>query len=191
MTDQDLGKSHIIETDKGGSYIVLDSAAMPSLGKLYLESQQISSRGGLVGTGTTCYRPRLPDSKWRWAGKRPEDELLKLAKEKCVWGAVSLDYYKEIESTANLRRGLRWGTHRKSAKMHFGKKKRDIEGKRQESTCSTDRLVEHIEETDNFFQNRVLPRIVTSPFGRPLHTFQSPLELLRVFRDAIECHRSL
>lgn len=116
MTDQDLGKSNIIKTDKSGSYIVLDSVAMPSLGKLYLETQPITCREGLVGTGTTCYRAKMPDSdrwnyvlkfKWRWARDRPEDELLKLAKEKCVWGAISLDYYNEIESTANLRRGLR------------------------------------------------------------------------------------
>jgi hypothetical protein len=143
MTDQDLGKSNIIETDKGGSYVVLDNVAMPSLGKLYLESQPIASREGLVGTGTTCYRARMPDSnrwnyvlkfKWRWARERPEDELLKLAKKKCVWGAVSLDYYKEIESTANLRRGLRWGTHRKFARMHFRNRDGNIEGQRQEVT---------------------------------------------------------
>ena len=200
MTDQDLGKSNIIETDKGGSYVVLDNVAMPSLGKLYLESQPIASREGLVGTGTTCYRARTPDSnrwnyvlkfKWRWARERPEDELLKLAKKKCVWGAVSLDYYKEIESTANLRRGLRWGTHRKFARMHFRNRDGNIEGQRQEVTCSTDGFVEHTEETDNFFQNRVLACIVTSPVGRPLHTFQSLLELIQVFRDAIKCHRSL
>lgn len=65
MTDQDLGKNNIIETNKGGSYVVLDSVAMPSLGKLYLESQPIASREKLVGTGTTCYRARMPDSN-RW-----------------------------------------------------------------------------------------------------------------------------
>lgn len=90
MTDQDLGKLDTIETDKGGSYIILDSMAMPSLGKLYLESQPIASRQGIIGTGTTCYRARIPDSnrwdyvlkfKWRWARERPEDELLKLVKE--------------------------------------------------------------------------------------------------------------
>lgn len=200
MTDQDLGKSNIIKTDKNGSYIVLDNIAMPSLGKLYLETQPIACREGLVGTGTTCYRAKMPESdrwnyvlkfKWRWARDRPEDELLKLAKKKCVWGAISLDYYNEIESTANLRRGLRWGTHRKFTKMHLRERNGDIQGQRQEETCSSDGLVEYTEETDNFFQNRILACIVTSPVGRPLHTFQSLLELLQVFRDAIKCHRSL
>ncbi|KAH8898376.1 FunK1 protein kinase [Thozetella sp. PMI_491] len=188
MTDQDLGRINIIETDKGGSYI------------LYLESQPIASREDLVGTGTTCYRARMPDSnrwnyvlkfKWRWARERPEDELLKLAKEKRAWGAVSLDYYEEIESTANLRRGLRWGSHRKFARMHFRKRSGNIEGQRQEITCNTDGLVEYTEETGNLFQNRILACIVTSPVGRPLHTFQSLLELIQVFRDAVKCHRSL
>lgn len=200
MTDQDLGKTNITETDHGGRYIILESEAMPSFGKLYLESQPIASREGLVGNGTTCYRARLPDSnrwnyilkfKWRWARERPEDELLSLAKKKCVWGAVSLDYYEEIESTANLRRGLRWGTHRKFARLHSRKRNGNIEGQRQEVTGNSDGLVEHTEETDNFFQNRVLACIVTSPVGRPLHTFQSPLELIQLFRDAIKCHRSL
>lgn len=200
MTDQDLGKSNIIETDKGGSYVILDGAARPSLGKLYLESQPIASRQTLVGTGTTCYRARMPDSdrwnyvlkfKWRWARDRPEDELLKLAKKKCVWGAISLDYYNEIESTANLRRGLRWGTHRKFAGLHFRERDGNIDGQRQEVAGSGDGLVEHTEETDNFFQNRILTCVVTSPVGRPLHTFQSLLELLQVFRDSIKCHQSL
>ncbi|KAI1406102.1 FunK1 protein kinase [Hypoxylon fuscum] len=200
MTDQDLGNSNIIKTDKGGSYIILDDAAPPSLGKLYLESQPIACREGLVGTGTTCYRARMPDSyqwnyvlkfKWRWARERPEDELLKLAKEKCVWGAVSLDYYKEVESTANLRRGLRWGTHRKFARIHYRERYESIEEQRQEITSNVDGLLKYTAETDNFFQNRILTCIITSPVGTPLHTFQSRIELLQVFRDAIKCHRSL
>lgn len=200
MTDQDLGKIDIIKTDRGGNYIILDSVMTPSLKKLYIENQPIASRERLVGTGTTCDRARTPGSnqwthvlkfKWRWARERPEDELLKLAKEKCVWGAVSVDYYKEIESTANLRRGLRWGTHRRFARMHFPQRNGNVEGQGHEVTCNADGLVEHTEETDNFFQNRILACIVTSPVGRPLHTFQSLLELIQVFRDAIKCHRSL
>lgn len=75
--------------------------------------------------------------------------------------------------------------------MQFRERNGDIEGQRQEETCSSDGFVECTEETDNFFQNRILACIVTSPVGRPLHTFQSLLELLQVLRDAIKCHRSL
>ncbi|KEZ41236.1 Uncharacterized protein SAPIO_CDS7324 [Scedosporium apiospermum] len=200
MTDQDLGKTNIIETDEGGSYLIPDTAVIPSLGKLYLESQAITSREGLVGTGTVCYRARLPGSnrwdyvlkfKWRWARERPEDELLKLAKKKCVWGAVSVDYYKEVESTANLRRGMRWGTHRKFAKMDSPEKPGRVEELRQNGSGDAGGLADYTQETDSYFQNRILACIVTSPLGRPLHTFKSLLELLQVFRDAIKCHRSL
>ncbi|KAI1496149.1 FunK1 protein kinase [Biscogniauxia marginata] len=201
MTDQDLGKINIIETDKDGNYVMLDSAVMPSPRKLYLESKPIACHECLVGNGTTCYRARMPDSdrwnyvlkfKWRWVRTRPENVLLKLAKEKCIWGAVSLHYYKEIESTANLRRGLRWGAHREFRPWkHFHESNESIEEQRQEVTRNADGLAEYTEETDNFFQNRSLACMVTSPAGRPLHTFRSLLELLQVFRDAIKCHRSL
>ncbi|KAI1441361.1 FunK1 protein kinase [Annulohypoxylon stygium] len=200
MTNQELGESNIIETDKGGNYITLDNTATPSLGKFYFESQPIVSREGLVGTGTTCYRARMSDSnhwncilklKWRWARERSEDELLKKTKNKCVWGVVSLNYYEELESTANLRRSLRWGRQRKFARTHFHKRNGNMEGQQQHVTPNPDGLAEHTEETDNLFQNRILTCIVTSPVGRPLHTFQSILELLQVFRDAIKCHRSL
>lgn len=200
MTDQELGKIDIIETDKGGTYVILEGEAMASLGKLYLESQPIASREGLVGTGTTCYRARMPDSnrwnyvlkfKWRWARERPEDELLNLAKKKCVWGAISLDYYKEVESTANLRRGLRWGTHRRFARMRLRQSHGSIKEQEQEATYNADGLAEYTEDTNNFFQNRILACTATSPVGRSLHTFQSRTELLQVFRDAIKCHRSL
>ncbi|KAF6805586.1 hypothetical protein CSOJ01_09385 [Colletotrichum sojae] len=62
---------------------------------------------------------------------------------------------------------------------------------RQQVSCSTNGLVDHTEETDNFFQNRILACIVTSPLGRSLHNFRSLTELLQVFHDAIKCHRSL
>lgn len=199
MTDQDLGKFTMIETDKDGSYIILDGA-VPPLGKLHLESQPIASREGLVGTGTTCYRAKMPDSnqwnyvlkfKWRWARERPEDELLNLVKAKRVRGAVSLDFYKEVESTANLRRSLRWGTHRRFVRPHSPERHASVDEQRQQVACSAKGLADHTEETDNFFQNRILACIVTSPVGRCLHTFRSLTELLQVFRDAIKCHRSL
>ncbi|OTA93921.1 hypothetical protein M434DRAFT_45037, partial [Hypoxylon sp. CO27-5] len=200
MSDQDLGKINTIEADMNGIYVTLDNVASFSSGKLYLDSQPIASREGLVGTGTTCYRARMPNSnrwdhvlkfKWRWARDRPEDELLKLAEKKRVWGAISLDYYKEVESTANLRRGLRWGVQRRFSRRYFQQIHENTEDQKQKATHNADGLAAYTEETKNFFQNRILACIVTSPVGRPLHTFWSLLELLQVFRDAIKCHRSL
>lgn len=64
-----------------------------------------------------------------------------------------------------------------------------IEEQRHEGGCKG--LVDYTEETDNYFRNRILTCVITSPVGRPMHTFQSLLELLQVFRDAIKCHQSL
>lgn len=196
MTDEQLGTLQRIKTDEEGSYITLENVANSNLAKLYLESQSIACREGLVGTGTTCYLARPSGSnrwnyvlkfKWRWARHRPEDELLRLAQEKCGRCAISLDHYEEIESTAKLRAGLRWGTHaRFSSEQHADSRRRGVEGLRQPTG-----LADYTEKTDNYFQNRILTCVVTSPAGRPLETFRSLLELLRVFRDAVQCHRSL
>lgn len=129
--------------------------------------------------------------KWRWARERPENELLILAKNKRAWGAVSIDHYKEIENTPNLRRGLRWGPQRKFVSVQtYDGRQRSI-NQEQTPNCNADGLLQYTEESDNYFQNRILTCIVTCPLGRPLCTFQSLAELLQVFRDAIKCHRSL
>lgn len=70
MTDEDLGKLDIFETDKAGSHIDFDDPAMPSSGRVYLESLPVLSPEGLVGTGTTCYRAREPNSsQWDYIVK--------------------------------------------------------------------------------------------------------------------------
>ncbi|KAG6150660.1 hypothetical protein E4U37_005867 [Claviceps purpurea] len=198
MTNRDLGNSNVIQMDEGGSYILCSNTGASSLGKLYLESQPIASSDGIVGTGTVCYRAKRPEVnewnyvlklKWRWARDRSEEEFLSLAKTKSAWGAVSLDFYKEVESTADLRSGLRWGVQRKFSEAHFHTEPGRDEDIRQRD--HVDGLCEHTEHTKNHFLNRILTCTVTSPVGRPLQTFQSPLELLQVFHDAIKCHRSL
>ncbi|KAI0546194.1 FunK1 protein kinase [Xylaria curta] len=181
MTNQELGITSIIKMDEGRSYVTLDGAAMPSLGKLYLETRPIASHKSFVGNGTVFYRAKTPNS----------DQWNHLAKERCVWEAISLVYYTEVESTANLRRGLRWGTHRKFTNVHLPERSRDLEEQQEDDAYNAGGLTEHTEKTGDFFRNRILACVVTSPVGRPLHTFHSVSELLRVFRDAIKCHQSL
>ncbi|KGQ07986.1 hypothetical protein BBAD15_g6689 [Beauveria bassiana D1-5] len=144
--------------------------------------------------------PKKPDShdwnyalklKWQWARDRPENELLNLAKEKRVWGAVSVKYCKELETTANLRRSLRWGTQRKFLTALVGDKQNKNEENLRETTSSINEFLQYTKETTNFFQNRILICTITSPLGRPLCSFQSLVELLQALRDTIMCHRSL
>ncbi|KAF1733596.1 hypothetical protein CRV24_007501 [Beauveria bassiana] len=200
MTDQNLGKSNIFETGDDGNFFRLDGMVDGLSGKLNVEGHPIAARQSLVGTGTTCYRAKKPDShnwnyalklKWQWARDRPENELLNLAKKKRVWGAVSVKYCKELETTANLRRSLRWGTQRKFLTSSVGNKQNKDEENLRETTPSINGFLQYTKETTNFFQNRILICTVTSPLGRPLRSFQSLVELLQVLRDAIMCHRSL
>ncbi|OJD25733.1 hypothetical protein ACJ73_02890, partial [Blastomyces percursus] len=44
---------------------------------------------------------------------------------------------------------------------------------------------------EELYDNRVLRCLVISPAGRPIHRYESPLELLKALRDAIKAHRSL
>jgi len=233
MTDQELGKSDAIKTDEGGNnYINLERVddvgmvmgvsesvfPLERLEKLYLESEPMFSGEHIVGTATTCYQAKKPDSdqwdhvfklQWRLnqslrAGDRPEEEIMKLAREMGVWGAVSLDYFKVVESTADLRAGLKWANLRprrfpatrgettKSGNLGQGQKV--VACETTASFYGGGGLAEHTEEKidDSLgFRNRTLVYSVTSPLGRPLGSFQSLLELLQVFRDAIKCHRSL
>jgi len=189
MTEKDLGISTIIENSEAGSCITLDNALEPSLQKLYLEDQTIALSEDIVGEGTTCYRAKSLGSqrwdyvvkfKWRLASKRPEEELLQLAKAKNCWGVVSLDYNKSIESTANLRQGSQFAPYRR-----FLARQHDME----ESEASG--IIQHTEETSKVFEDRIFTCVIISPAGRPLSGFQNRLELLQVIRDAVRAHRSL
>ncbi|VUC26774.1 unnamed protein product [Clonostachys rosea] len=182
MTDSQLGRCSLVQTDDAGTYVVLPS----SLKKLYIEEKPLALRQGIVGHGMSCFRARLSDSssdwdsvlkfKWRWVQAEPEDKLLRLAKDRNAWGAIWVDYYDEVESTSDLRAGMRWGPHKELIPATMG---------------VNHGLSAHSVETDDYFQSRALSMTVTSPLGRPLDTFRNIAELLEVFRDAIKCHRSL
>ena len=201
MTDRDLGKSDIIKNDQAGNFITLDDAAVSSLEKLYLEDQTIALSEELVGEGTTCYRAKMLDSdrwdyvvkfKWRLASDLPEEELLKLAKEKKVWGVVSLHYDKAIDSTANLRQGRQCGPYRRFlTRQHQTEQSEVIAVQGEGPSCGGKGIVKYTEETDEAFEDRIFTCVVISPAGRPLHTFKNRLEMLQVLRDAVKAHRSL
>lgn len=191
MMDKDLGGSEVIQKDYNGQFIRLEDSAWNTLGneKLYLGDEPISQSEDLVGTCTACYRARLPTSdgweyvvkfKWCLISDRPEEEMLKLAKERNAWGVVSVDYYQEFRNTANLRQNLQWGPYRRFRQSESSEFTGDIQ---TILGCTT--------ETEKPFENRVFSCAVNSPAGRPLHTFKTRLELLKALRDAVKGHRSL
>ena len=101
-----------------------------------------------------------------------------------AWGTVTLDHYEELESTAELRAGFRW-----TQKNRRLRNCNDIVEKPNDAHL--DGMTDYTEETRASFSNYILTCSVTSPLGRPLHTWKDTLELLQVIRDAIKCHRSL
>ncbi|KAF2474703.1 FunK1 protein kinase [Lindgomyces ingoldianus] len=197
MSDQDLGRSKIIQNDENGNFVILDEISQSSIRKLYLDDQTIASSEDMVGQGTTCYRSRLADSgiwdyvvkfSWRASTKRPEEEIFKFAMDKKVWGILSLHCHKVINSTANLRRSLKFGPYReflpKSRQPEKSDRSETDEKKEQD-------IAQHTRVTKTQFENRELVCIVTSPAGRRLELFTTRLELLLAMRDAIRAHRSL
>lgn len=112
LPHDDLGESDIVKNDDTGRFIDIADIATSAVGQLYLEDKPIALAKEAFGEGTTCYRAKKLESdrwnfvvkfKWRLATDRPEEELLKLANEKNVWGIVSLDYHKDMSRTAKLR----------------------------------------------------------------------------------------
>ncbi|KAG5979387.1 hypothetical protein E4U55_005228 [Claviceps digitariae] len=218
MGTEDMVKTKKTNQGGGGGEHCRRYVVCTSLGELVLDDENpLAQRDGFVGPGMTCYRARrraggddndddggdgvasgwqyVVKFKWRWARQRPEDEFLRLASEKCGSGlALSLDSYDEIESTANLRRGFRWGQHRRLRVADDDEDDADGATENTDTVTVTepkDGLARYTTDASHHFQNRILACIVTSPLGRPLHSFRSPGELLAVLRDAVRCHRAL
>ncbi|KAG6006659.1 hypothetical protein E4U21_006804 [Claviceps maximensis] len=214
MTDEELGTGNVVTRVEMDDGRVGDGqrCVRTSLGELVLDEENLlACREELVGPGMACYRARkkagddagdeggddaaawryVVKFKWRWARERPEDEFLRLARDKCASDedqvlSLSLDWYEEFESTASLRRGFRWGRHRRLRVADD-----DAEADSDPDPDTADGLARYTTDTNQFFQNRILVCVVTSPLGRPLHSFRSPDDLLAVLRDAVRCHRSL
>ncbi|OAR00093.1 hypothetical protein LLEC1_01077 [Akanthomyces lecanii] len=199
MTNHELGMSSIFTTDDEGQYIVLDQTNGGN-SKLYIDSDPVVTRQTLVGPATVVYRARLPGAeswshavkiKWPWARDRPESELLEIAMEKKAWGALRLDLYRELESTAHLRSGMVCCEQRRFPSNANAGDDDQGEDKKHTSSDAPSGIAHSTEETKRSFLNRTLTCIVTSPLGRALQTFQTRLELLEVLRDVIKCHKSL
>lgn len=192
MTDAELGLSDIIKHDGMGPYIALKENACITLTgpMLRLEDRPLATPEDLVSKATTCFRARLPDSnrwdhvvkiKWRLRDDIAEDQVLRYARQRNVYGLLSLDYFDEIIDTADLRSRLRHRPYRRFAPEDDS-----------DTGVSGGRGVDYYTvETDKTFRVRTMVCIITSPCGRHLHTHESVLELFQALRDAIKSHQSL
>ncbi|KAL9122920.1 MAG: hypothetical protein Q9187_000532 [Circinaria calcarea] len=118
MNDEELGINTYIKEDKSGKYIMFKVDDKTVEEKLYLEYKPIAFQRAIVCRGTTCYRVKIPSSNrwehvakfsWRLDQRRAEGELLKLARERNMYGITKLFSHQDLESIKDLRRGLQFG----------------------------------------------------------------------------------
>ncbi|KAF4977796.1 hypothetical protein FZEAL_5762 [Fusarium zealandicum] len=117
--------------------------------------------------------------------------MLQLVKARKVWGVVQLFHGQHVETISNLRRGLHFTTiedsHASSnsmaAQMH------SLQGPSLAAGMAKLRWLSNSNNAS--FTDLTLSCLVVSPLGRSLDKFDTILEFLEGFRDAIKAHRSL
>ena len=121
MSDEELGINTYIKEDKDGKYIMFKGEDDMKETKLYMEDRPIAFQQAIVCRGTTCYRAKRQESEcwefvvkfsWRSDRRGAEGVLLKLAKERNVWGVARVFGHHDLESIAYLRRGMEFTSPR-------------------------------------------------------------------------------
>ena len=121
MSDEELGMNTYIKEDRIGKYIMFKGEDKAKEEKLYLEGRPIAFQRAIVCRGTTCYRAKRRDSKrwefvvkfsWRSDKRRAEGDLLRLAKERNVWGVAQLFGHQDLDRIDDLRQGMEFGESR-------------------------------------------------------------------------------
>jgi hypothetical protein len=120
MNDEELGMNTYIKEDRIGKYIMFKRDEKKEE-KLFLEDRPIAFQRAIVCRGTTCYRAKGQNSKkwefvvkfsWRSDKRRAEGDLLRLAKERNVWGVAHLFSHQDLEIIADLRQKMEFGRPR-------------------------------------------------------------------------------
>ena len=121
MNNKELGMDTYIKVDKIGKYIMFKGEDRTKRERLYLEDEPIASQHAIVCRGTTCYRAKRKNSNyefvvkfsWRAEERTAEGNLLKLAKDRKVWGVARLFGYEDLEKISDLRDGMTFGKPQK------------------------------------------------------------------------------
>ena len=118
MSDEELGLDTFIEQDDGDQFITVVEDMTGKERRLQLEPIPIAHHQAIVSRGTSCFRAKIPSSKsfqyvakfsWVSDKRRPEADLLRLARERGVKGVVKLFGHHRITSIADMREGLTFG----------------------------------------------------------------------------------
>ena len=113
MSDEELGLDTLMERDGEDRFITVIEDTTGKERRLQLESDLMAYQQAIVCRGTSCFRARLPSSdlryvvKFSWTSdkRRPEVELLRLARERGVEGVAKLFGYHQVTSSADMREG--------------------------------------------------------------------------------------
>ena len=118
MSDEELGLDTFIERDDDDPFITVVEDVTGKERRLQLEPVPIAYQRAIVCRGTSCFRARTPSSKdlqyvvkfsWVSDKRRPEADLLRLARERGVQGVAKLLGHHRITSIADMREGLKFG----------------------------------------------------------------------------------
>ena len=222
MSDEELGLDTFVERDGKDRFITITEDETRKERRLQLESDLIAYQRAIVCRGTSCFRASIPSSKdpryvvkfsWTSDKRRPEVDLLRLARARGVEGIAKLFGDYRITSIADIREGLTFAKphafrnmpgelpkKRKSVSTRESPSKRSRsysqsynKAKQENEVAST---VEYSQTSlytydESSFDNRIFRCLVISPAGRAIRDFRSIPELLKALRDAIKAHRSL
>ncbi|KJZ69932.1 hypothetical protein HIM_10688 [Hirsutella minnesotensis 3608] len=115
MSDEELGLDTFTEQDDNGLSIHIEQDEASGTKRLWLESQAFTRQRAIVCRGTSCYLTKPLESedwscvaKFSWTSDRrkPEADLLRLARQRGVEGIATLIGHRRITSINELRSGL-------------------------------------------------------------------------------------
>ncbi|KJZ69638.1 hypothetical protein HIM_10977 [Hirsutella minnesotensis 3608] len=115
MNDEELGLDIFTEQDDDGPSIHIEQDEASGNKRLRLESQAFTRQRAIVCRGTSCYLTKPPKSedwscvaKFSWTSDRrkPEADLLRLARQRGVEGIARLIGHRRITSINEMRSGL-------------------------------------------------------------------------------------
>ena len=110
MSDKELGLDAFLQQKDGGLFVSVTDDTSGKKKRLQLEPKPFVKQRAVVCRGTNCYRTHDQASvvKFSWTSdkRKPEAELLRLARERSVKGIASLRGYRRITSIEEMRKGL-------------------------------------------------------------------------------------
>ncbi|KAF2459673.1 hypothetical protein BDY21DRAFT_338901 [Lineolata rhizophorae] len=115
MNEEELGLDTFTERDGDGRLIFIEQDGALGRKRLRLESQPFTRQRAIVCRGTSCYLTKPPESdewsyvaKFSWTSDRrkPEADLLRLARQRGVEGIARLIGHRRIASINEIRSDL-------------------------------------------------------------------------------------